>query len=308
MKNCIYCGNLHNKNGKTCSSSCSGKYANKIKIEKGISTETRNKIRRASTKEKVIINKICINCGNIFNVSRVIQKDGSTKELKHERKCCSIRCARSFASKEKREDINKKLSDKLKGKPNLKLRKHFKNTKSTPLEDRKCLLCNNTFLPKKDKQLYCSNICARKTNIKKAYSKQKENPPNWSVINKNSYLNGTNHIGGGKTKWYSYKNIKVQGTYELRTCKILDAWKDSNLINDWEYTNDRFKYIGVDNKEHTYLIDFKIIKNDKSFYYLETKGFKKENDDLKWNSVRNSGHRLDVWFEEDILKHENLGS
>ena len=58
-----------------------------------------------------------------------------------------------------------------------------------------------------------------------------------------SYQDGQ-RVGGGFTKWHDYKNIRVQGTFELRTCQILDIWKESNVIKDWEYTNDRIEYIG----------------------------------------------------------------
>ena len=36
-------------------------------------------------------------------------------------------------------------------------------------------------------------------------------------------------------KWYDYKDFKVHGTYELRTCYILDKMKELILIKDWEY-------------------------------------------------------------------------
>jgi hypothetical protein len=49
-------------------------------------------------------------------------------------------------------------------------------------------------------------------------------------------------------------------------------------------------------------MDFKVF-DDEGFYYLETKGRVVENDYLKWESVRNLGHRLIVWFEEDIKKY-----
>ena len=76
------------------------------------------------------------------------------------------------------------------------------------------------------------------------------------------------------------------------------------LISKWEYTNDRVKYVGVDGKLHNYLIDFKVWGMDDSYYYIETKGYKRENDELKWKSLRERGDILYVWYNEEILNQE----
>ena len=120
------------------------------------------------------------------------------------------------------------------------------------------------------------------------------------------FNSGTLKVTGGTTKWIPYKDIKVQGSYEFRTCFILDDWKNLGKIKKWEYTNDRFKYIGIDGKTHNYLLDFKIWNNDDTFYYLETKGYKKPNDDYKWNAIKNLGYDLKIWFNDDILKEEKI--
>ena len=98
--------------------------------------------------------------------------------------------------------------------------------------------------------------------------------------------------------------MKVQGTYELKTCNILDKWKNENIILDWEYTKDRISYIGIDNKKHSYLLDFKVFRNDGTWYYLEVKGFERPNDKLKWQSVKDNGYELEIWFEKDIINNE----
>jgi hypothetical protein len=123
-----------------------------------------------------------------------------------------------------------------------------------------------------------------------------------------SYKNGRK-IYGGRTKWVEIETsngkIKVQGTYEVRTCRILDQWKKIGKIKNWEYTYDRFTYIGCDKKKHYYLLDFKVFIDD-GFYYLEPKGWLKPNDPLKWKTVRNLGYTLVVWFNKDIKKEEKL--
>lgn len=115
------------------------------------------------------------------------------------------------------------------------------------------------------------------------------------------YKSGWNQISGfKKTKYYQYKGIKVHGLLELKTCYILDKLKDNKIILNWEYTNDRIQYFGFDNKEHTYLIDFKIFENDGSFYYLEVKGWEQEVDKLKWNETKKQGFKLEIWKTKTI--------
>jgi len=110
-------------------------------------------------------------------------------------------------------------------------------------------------------------------------------------------------VYGGKTKWFVYKDLKIQGTYELRACKILDSWKEQKKILDWEYTKDRIQYVGLDGKSHSYLLDFKVFRNDGSVYYVETKGYIKDTDLLKWAEV-SKNNDLEVWREAELKQHE----
>ncbi|MFW6233491.1 MAG: hypothetical protein ACOC3Z_02410 [Nanoarchaeota archaeon] len=213
---------------------------------------------------------------------------------------CSIKCARSYSTKTKRLEINSKISKTLLGKKSL-------NKKPNIIKI--CKYCGITFdvTQTYKHQKFCSKKCSNKGQKRPGWSvcHDKLTKEDWSKINKLSYKEGNNYIAGGTTKWYKYKDIKVQGTYELRTCKILDDWKEKNKIKNWEYTNDRFEYIGLDNKKHNYLIDFKIFKNNDDFYYLEVKGWEKPNDKLKWDSVKKQGYNLIIWFNKDIINEEN---
>lgn len=167
-----------------------------------------------------------------------------------------------------------------------------------------CLFCRSEFTTNKKSKKYCSQSCATKARGGWKIASNKLTKEDWSRINKRSYENGHNYVAGGTTKWFDYKNIRVQGTYELRTCYILDKWKEENKIKNWEYTNDRIEYIGNDNKKHSYLLDFKVFENNEMFYYLETKGYIHDNDELKWKATREKGYKLVVWFDEDITKNE----
>lgn len=238
--------------------------------------------------EKKNINKKCEKCGNSHN------------GLYGSGRFCNNKCARSFSTKLKRIEINKKVSKSLKGRSQNLPTPFWKKKQNT------CKLCKKVFFLKKKNQLFCGVFCARRFNIVKAKkASEKISKERWSKINKKSYFDGKNKVGGGKTQWIEYRDIKVQGTFELRTCKILDKWKKEGKIQDWQYTNDRFEYIGNDSKKHTYLLDFKVFDLDGSFYYIEVKGYERENDKLKWKSVKNKGYKLEVWFLETIEKHEN---
>ena len=88
-------------------------------------------------------------------------------------------------------------------------------------------------------------------------------------------------------------------------CKILDSWKFENQIKDWEYTKDRIVY-EYNGKKSTYLLDFKVFKNDGSYYYLEIKGYQINRDLAKWNETVKQGHELFIWFEKDIKYNESI--
>lgn len=111
-------------------------------------------------------------------------------------------------------------------------------------------------------------------------------------------------VTGGNTQWLDYKGIRVQGTFELRTCYILDAWKVSGRIRDWEYTNDRIPYVRRDGAVSTYLLDFKIWDQDGTIRYVEVKGYERENDQEKWTAAQHAGLGIEIWFEKDIVAYE----
>ena len=234
-----------------------------------------------------------------FKIIRNCPKCGTEYETmdsgyKH-KQFCSRKCANgknwSEEHKKKLSDIAKK-SEKVQAANKINAaniaENRIKNKKV--IDGRKCKECNISYCVLTNKETFCSDECKTKW---------------WSKHHKNLYKTGKNRIcGGGKTKWLPYKNIKVQGTYELRTCYILDKMLKNNDIKNWSYTNDRIQYIGLDNKQHTYILDFKIICNDNSYYYIETKGWKKDIDELKWKAVKDQGHELKVWYLKEIENME----
>ena len=199
--------------------------------------------------------------------------------------CCRS-CSYGFSTKAKRIEINKAVSISL---SIVKIKKI-------------CPICEKEFEDYPNgRRKTCSGPCGRSLSNKVTYAKPGYKEKLSNAI-KLSYINGR-EVAGGRAKWLKYKDINVQGSFEFRACKILDSWKDNNLILNWGYTRDRFQYINAEGKTRTYIIDFKIFDNDGSFYYLEVKGYKIDNDNYKWNEVRKT-HKLEVWYKEEIKKYE----
>ena len=196
---------------------------------------------------------------------------------------CSSLCARGFSTKNKRQEINEKVSIKMSGRlgswnKGLIFKKKYNNV----------CKCGKIFhLNRK----YCSFECACKY-------------VDYSASNRRAYKNGRN-VSGGRCKWYDYGKIRVQGTYELRMCKVLDKMNELNIIKGWEYTTDRIKYIAEDNIAHFYLLDFKIINNDDSIKYIETKGLVQERDNYKWKACERKNIHLEVIFKKDLKDLED---
>lgn len=180
-------------------------------------------------------------------------------------------------------------------------------------ESRCCLQCkemfevtlteNSNFI---SSRIFCSLKCNYAFPNTKGMQMSAETKNKISLKRKEKFAKGELLNTGGTTKWLDYNNTKVQGTYELRMCSILDRMKELNEILDWEYTNDRVKYINIINEDSTYLLDFKVYRNDKSFYYIETKGYQKDNDLLKWKAARDLGLELVIYFNEDIKNLEKI--
>ena len=194
---------------------------------------------------------------------------------------CSKKCAIGFSTQAKRKEINKKLSEKLTIQP----------------RQYNCELCNKQFFSKKLNRKFCSVKCSSPGN---------SNPKKMSLIVKQTYINGR-QPAGGKTKWFQYKNIKVQGSYELRICKILDTWKIQHLIYNWDYTHDQFQYLDENGDRRTYFPDFKIWYDEKDFYYVECKGFLTKRDFYKHQIVKEKGYVIQWWTLEDIQFYEKIG-
>jgi hypothetical protein len=237
-------------------------------------------------KERIFVFKICKKCGKLFKVKRTVNKEGLQHISKRERNYCSNQCSKSRQlTAETKLKISKSCTGKQSPRKGITTKiKVFKY----------CLNCKKQ-IKLNSKYGYCIHCIG---NAKELCKKQ-------SDILKEAYKNGRKIYGGNRAKWYKYKDIKVQGTFELRACYILDAMKLAGLIKDWNYTNDRIKYFDENNKQRSYLFDFKLINLDNSINYIEVKGYIKSLDKIKWKAAEEQNYILKVWQFKELKQYEN---
>jgi very-short-patch-repair endonuclease len=146
--------------------------------------------------------KTCENCSSLNNGNY-----GSGR-------FCSSTCARGFSTKNKRAEINEKVSKKLTGyyfKSDLKLEKTIKIKVQT---DRHCKYCNSVFYFRKKTNEFCSNTCSAKfRTLNKQYIQKLSDAAN------NNIANGT-HQGWQSRKVRSYAELFFEDV--LRNNNLFD--------------------------------------------------------------------------------------
>lgn len=277
---CKYCNNQWSTN-----QSRNGHQVHCPRNPKKLETEQKvkqsNKGKSFKPISKHWVEKTCPKCNKVYSV--YITKE--SESLGRYKQFCSPKCSNSRQHSQQTKD---KIGNALK---QSELKRNIWITKY-------CIQCGQEFQTHKHNTIYC----------KKCRSLQAGKHINWSAINKLAYSEGRNRVGGGTTKWVEVETsngiIKVQGSYQQRMCKILDKMKEIGDIQDWQYTNDRISYVGIDNKEHSYLLDFKVYHNDQSIRYIQTKGRVQENDYCKWTATKQKGFNLQICFQKDIKDYE----
>lgn len=119
---------------------------------------------------------------------------------------------------------------------------------------------------------------------------------------KKGYADGSRDQHGGYCKWFEVEGVKVQGTWEMRTAKVLSAWKHAGKIKGWSRCPHRIAYT-VDGRQHTYTPDFLVERTDGTEYILEVKGRQSLVDDVKWKAA-SASFELVVWRLKDIEHNE----
>lgn len=209
-----------------------------------------------------------------------------------------MKCSRSYSTKSKREEINQAVSEKLKGRKVGYAKISSEDQKFVTIS---CQNCNKKFeVPYKlRKRKNCSRSCAS-TKKGRGFFKV-----NWEEVNRESYKKQNRKISGGTTKWISYKNIKVQGTYEYKACHILDNLLESKKITSWNYSNIRIPYVDGEGASRIYIVDFSYKDLNGTINLLEIKGRKTENDENKWKAALDLGYNLTIWGKKELFTDSN---
>ena len=164
------------------------------------------------------------------------------------------------------------------GNPNKMITKHSEATKSKLSDIMKIANTNATRILSKES---VDKIKQSSRDFNKKYwtdEKKKEHSLLMSKIAKekpNSY--SVNNVSG-RAKIIEYNGFKLKGNWEFTIAKILDKFniKWTNKIKPFSYYwNDSW---------HLYFPDFYLIDYDK---YIEVKGYEREKDRKKWESVHN---------------------
>lgn len=105
----------------------------------------------------------------------------------------------------------------------------------------------------------------------------------------------------GRCKWYTYVSksagkVRLQGTYELRFAKVLDKM-------DFDWKRPTGEYFLYDEGAHAYTPDFRIFdKRRRSYWYVDTKGWFSEMDQLKIRKVREENDITLLIVTKDLLE------
>ena len=172
--------------------------------------------------------------------------------------------------------------------------------KRKQLFDKTCPHCQKVFrvTPAGLSRRFCSVECKWAHPIDDSLRKR------FSDAKKREYANG--RVVGGYTKRIevstSNGTFVVQGSFEVRACIILDKLLDEKIIKSWSYNKERFAYV-FDDKIRTYLPDF-VVQFPDVRIFVEVKGFVRANDPAKWKSLRDQGHKLEVWKDSILQAYE----
>lgn len=220
----------------------------------------------------------CENCGKVQE-----KKYGSGR-------FCSQPCARSFSTSKNREEINKKKSETLKGKPTwIKGKTLPKNKPSI------CVKCGISFLSKK-KAKFCENHLRGKEfhpppeikvktpeeqtkfEINSERSKKAWTPERRALHSAKMKLVVQQHpesytsSNRGRVKQFEIDGIKLHGTWEVDFYR----WAKEKGLNP-QRCFESFEYEW--NGKRSYYPDFYLPTQE---VYIEVKGFETDQDKAKW--------------------------
>jgi hypothetical protein len=176
---------------------------------------------------------------------------------------CSKKCARSYSTKDKRIEINKKVSEKLKGLGNDNVKKKCKN-------------CNDDFIViwSKRNQSFCSKKCGSQYSNNQPDKRDKLSKARINSI-KNGIINGA---GIKSTYLFNNKEIKCDSKIE-NAC--LNYFENLGAV-EISRSDIVIIYYDHNNKKRRFLPDFEV-KMDNKKYLVEAKGYMSiKSIDKKW--------------------------
>lgn len=166
---------------------------------------------------------------------------------------CSRECARSYSTKNKRNEINKKISEKLNGRGNDDVEIICKN-------------CNKTFIVKwrRRQQKFCSKECGSQYSNNQPEKLEKLSKARTKAI-KNGIVNGN----GVKSKYF-FNGVEIECDSKIENACI-------NYFDDLGATEIKrsdlvLTYKDHNNRNRRFLPDFEVILNDEK-YLVEAKGY-----------------------------------
>lgn len=251
---CEVCGKEHDGSygsGRFCSRSCGCKYSaisrskdclnfikQKVQNSKSLSKERKQKEYEATP-------KVCKNCGETYykNWAKTVKSE-----------FCSRECARSYSTKIKRDEISKKVSDKLKGRlVGNALNTKGVNNKNVNVEDlrmeysknpNKCEFCDKELPFERRQRKTCSRKC--QDELWKLWLKA-----NKTMMAEKGFCGGYRK-GAARGKSGYYKGIWCDSTYEL-------VYLIYNLDNGIDIRRNTLKFPYSHNgKNHEYIPDFRV--------------------------------------------------
>lgn len=190
---------------------------------------------------------------------------------------CSSKCARGFSTKSKRTEINKRVSQKLLGRPRDDLKgRHMSDVQKYKLS--KALTGRKISESTRDKM---RNRKATDATRKKLSQSLKGKTGGWrpySGAGKRGYVHGIHY----QSSWeYAYIQFCVNNGILIE-----------NYKNYFMYT--------YDGKQHKYYPDFYLPETDE---IVEIKGYWKPNTDAKIESVKSAGRKITVIGKNEIQKY-----
>ena len=247
---CEVCGKEHDGSygsGRFCSRSCGCKFS-AISRSKECLEQIKKKVQKSKSslkennkKEYESTPKVCKNCGKTYykNWAKTVKSD-----------FCCRECARCYSTKIKREEINKKVSDKLKGRlvgnaiAKIGYTSIDKAKEAYNKNPNKCEFCGKELPFERRQRKTCSRSC--QDELWKLWLKT-----NKTMMAEKGFCGGYRK-GSSRGKSGYYKGIWCDSTYEL-------VYLIYNLDNGIDIRRNTLKFPYRHNgKNHEYIPDFRV--------------------------------------------------